>query len=493
MGTSLGRMLGIAAFVSMLVAGQSAGQPIVADPFDSSTFPEANAHASRTKRLHMVYLDADSASLNEQEERLWGNRSLNQWITWHAVLTRVSASEDPELFNLFAEPLRRQGWDARKHLTIVILRGTETVRVLPWFPHSDTRPGAPLFMKSIGGRKNLELKPLEVLHQSQFLLDKFEATQPIWMELHRLKNPPPPAPARVLFSGIADENAPAFAGPTEGEDAISVLERARAEVAAGSLADATASYTWVWEHLEDGRPWMRPLRRTVVAAEMRDLALKRAGSLVRFEQMRDEQAGREPWLELDDRLDRFILDEVVGGFEQTLMELDYLLNDPDEGSLLTRSENAGLKVMTSGMPWLDVWGVTRGDIDRVSSLGRSLDEGHPPTATKEEWSHVLALRRSVRLSEACRIHAALLKVGNNDEAMRVCADLLKEDADGSIRIAIVAVAWAAGVADERHIPWTDEAMALGADGEMLRRRLAAGPPEKGADAGQAPEPTSAKE
>lgn len=447
----------------LLWAARASAQLFDGAHFHPGTLAEASEEAKKSYRLHLIFLDSENPELREAKERLLRGRSMNQWIHWHAVFSRVSATEDPALFERLSRGLRQSGWDPSEHLTILVLRGDRRVLTLPWFPHSDTRPDAPSFMRNGGDFKNLELKPLEVLLQCQILLDKWAATDPVWTEWHNHKNPPPPAPPRVWFSTIADENAPACEGPGDGEDALSMLERARAQAASGALADATASYTWVWEHLEDGRPWLRPLRRTVVAAEMMDLAKRRAGTRARFAAMRDETANREPWEELDERLDRFILDEVVDAFDSTLMELDYVLNDTDESSLLTRSESAGLRAMIAGMPWLDIWTVTSADIARVTTLDRAAGDKRPSLATEEEWSHVRTLRRSIARSEACRIHAASLKSGDADGAMRIATNLLREDTDGTGRLALAAVAWGAGVADERHAAWVQEARALGAD------------------------------
>jgi hypothetical protein len=193
----------------------------------------------------------------------------------------------------------------------------------------------------------------------------------------------------------------------------------------------------------------------------------------RFAAMRDEQASREPWLELRERFDRYLLDEVVDQLEASLLELDYLLHDTDESSLLTRSENAGISLIMSGMPWLDTWKVSDDDVKRVSRLEKQLGDKAPPTATDEDWSHVQAFRRAVLLSESCRIHAAFLKLGRDADAMKVAEAQIATDADGTSRMALAAVAWGAGVADERHAAWVEEARALGADDAGLGARLGA--------------------
>jgi hypothetical protein len=59
-----------------------------------------------TSIAHGLPARQQAGGLRDAADRLWRNRSLNQWVRWHAVLTRVSEAEDPALFEWFAAQLK---------------------------------------------------------------------------------------------------------------------------------------------------------------------------------------------------------------------------------------------------------------------------------------------------------------------------------------------------------------------------------------------------
>lgn len=460
----LARIL-ICFIATLLLFGRAHAQPVIPSPFYQGSFEDADRLAREQKRLHLVYLDLDNAAFEKAEARLWGNRTLGHWIQWHAVLSRVSRLEDPELFNIFESGLQECGRSSSEGLIIIVLRDGKTEQIIPVF-----KPLLPALSDPEPGR--LAAKPTEVLFQSNFVLEKLAATDPVWLVGHEHKNPPPPAPPRVWFSTIEDVNAPACAGPAQGQHVLSMLVEARAQISRGELHEATGTYTWLWEHLDEGRPWLKPLRRTIVAAEMSELAWKRAGSRARFVAIRDDHVARDAWADLPEQLDRYIMDEVVGETEQSLMELAYAMIDEDEGSLIPYHQRAGLELISACTPVLNQPSNTAEQERRVASLHKPISRPKQSLATDEEWSYLVELRRQILLMEVCRSHIAALRARNDALATRIAADLLKHDTDGFARLALASMAWASGLADQRHITWVHEAVALGADDAGLLPLLA---------------------
>lgn len=443
---------------------QALAQPSIPDPFFKGSFAEADQLAREQKRLHLVYLDAEIGGFKKAEERLWGNRTLGHWIQWHAVLSRVSASENPELFSIFESGLRSRGRSSREGLIVIVLRDGITEAIIPQF-----KPLVMPLPDPDEGR--LSTKPTEVLFQANFVLEKLASTNPVWLMWHETKNPPPPAPPRVWFSRIEDANASICDGPTEGQSVLSMLVEARAQVARDELHEATGTYTWLWENLDVGRPWLKPLRRTIIAAEMAELTPRRAGTRARFVAMRDDLVARDAWADLPDQLDRYIMDEVVGEVEQSLMEIDYSINDPDEGSLIPMHQKRGLELISVSIPITDLRKVRAEQRGRVARLPGLIGQRVQGQATAEEWETLIELRRQILLIEVCRLHLAALRAGNQGEAASITTGVIDADADGSARLALASMAWAAGLADARHIAWTKEAIALGADDAGLLRLL----------------------
>ncbi len=460
----------LAALLSVFVMGfRAAAQPTVPDPFFKATFEEARAEAKATHRLHLIFLDNGDPRQAQAAARLWGNRSLGQWIQWHAVLSRVSLHERPDLFESYEARLKRRGWHPRARLIVVIERDGCEECIVPFFPGRAT--AKPWEREA----ERMQIKGPEVLFQANLVLDELAARSPVWHALHVRDNPPPPAPPRIWYSAIADANASACLGPGEGKSVFTMLTEARAQVARNEIHEATGTYTWLWELMDDGRVWLRPLRRTVVATEMSKLGWKRKGSRERFLAMRDDHVARDAWADLPEQFDRYLMDELVGEIEQSLMEMSYSLKDEDEGSLIPFHQRVGLELIALCIPMLEPLGQTAELERRVVSLGRPFPKPPQSLATDEEWSQLVELRRQVLMTDVCRLHAEFLRRGRDSDAMRIASEILDGDAGGTCRLALAAVAWGESVADARHVAWVKEAVALGADdaglGEAIVRTI----------------------
>ncbi|MCW5768067.1 MAG: hypothetical protein KIT19_05245 [Phycisphaeraceae bacterium] len=451
--------------VALIIAWGAHAQPSIPDPFFQGTFEEAAEHARENYRLHLVFLDSGDQRQQGAARRLWSNRTLGQWIQWHAVLSRVSLHEQPELFEAFEVPLQEKGWYPRARLVVVILRDGKNEGIVPWFwERPGLRPWDP-------EPERKQIKGPEVLFQANMALEQLAAKNPAWFAHHERLNPPPPAPPRVWFSRIEDANASICNGPEEGQSVLSMLVEARAQVSRGELHEATGTYTWLWEHMDDNRPWLKTLRRTIVAAEMADLAFKRTGSRARFVAIRDDHVARDAWADLPEQLDRYIMDEVVGEIEQSVMELAYAILDEDEGSLIPYHQRAGLELIIASSPVLGRSSDTTEQERRIASLRKPIGRPKQSLATDEEWSHLVELRRQLLVLEVCRLHIEHLRKRSDTQAMRTAEVIVDPDTDGSARLALAAMAWATGLADTRHIAWTKEAIALGADDAGLLHLL----------------------
>lgn len=468
-------------------------------PYFQGTLAEAMEKADREKRLLIVYMRGPDRSgedaFDRVESRTLLNRSVQQWIQWHAVLVRVSYEETPELFWQIEPRVGTPRVDVgpqfnmRRDPYFVIFKDGAMKDVVPspfltagkvGFNNEDIASSDPLNLRYhwVRGLQGLEppakplsdenyVRPLELLFQMDFCLEGLKAKEPVWGEWHDKLNPPPPAPARVDMSLVADENAPRWPDGPDGTPTAptvwAALELARANARDGDMHAATGIYTWLWEHAADGRPWLEPLKRTIIASEMRELARRRDGSRARFTAMRDHAGERYAWADFVERWDWVILGEVIDDPFGALFELDYSMNDEDEGTLLTTTESLGLRLLSQRSPWIEVWKVEAKDVKRLDAI-RALEKQKPAArATDEEWAALVAFRRAVLLSESCRIHAAFLKQGRDADAMKVADALLATDTDGMSRLALAAVAWGASVADERHAAWVKDARGLGAD------------------------------
>lgn len=455
----------IAALLLCVPGGFAYAQPDAEIPYFVGTYEEAVQASKDQYRFLLLY--PLNGRWEEFEEYTLKNRSLWHWIEWHAILYRIDPEEDPGLWNDVVRRIRAKGGgNARRNpLFLVVRRGIDD-RVVPFvlsrMPPIRTPPDRPI----IGSG------PLNYLLQLDEIRNGLVSRDPSWLMLHENQNPPPPAPERVYFASGTDGNANACAGPEEGESVFDLWTRGRAQAATGNDREAMGIYTWLWEHLGDGRAWTAPLRRLILPGEMRESAARYRPAKARVIAMASEHYDRYEWMDFPERLDWIIMAEAAGNEFQILFEFDYSMNDEHEGSLLTRTESAGMKLLIERSPWSEVDRVRSGDLARLTRLRAGLNDGAPATATDEEWSHVLTLRRELLLLETCRVHVAHLAGGRVVEAMQVVEPLLKSDTDGLVRMALAAVAWGAGVADASHETWVDEAIKLGMDDAGLRDAVA---------------------
>jgi hypothetical protein len=504
-------MLWMAALVLGLASWASPARAQVEQPppFFVGTLEEAIEKSKKEHKVLVVFMSGIDREVEDGFDKVRShtlmNRSLQQWLTWHAVLVEVQYAEEPARY----QAIERQVGVPRKNVAkdfnmrrdpyFVVIRNGRFEKVFPkpylafgedplWGRYHMGYPESiRLDMTYLSDRHYI--KPLELLLNLSTYLDGLSATEPAWAEMHAAKNPPPPAPARVMFSLRHDENGaawPAPPDPAKGDQAPAIWEAitiARANAHAGDRHLATGVYTWLWERMDENRPWMKPLRRLVIADEMKELARTREGSMARFTQMHEDASGRYAWSTLVERLDWVITGEIINDVFTALIEFDYSINDRDEGSLLTTTENQGLSLLGARTPWSEIGVAQRVDLQRLDSLRASLDLPRAARATETEWAALNDLRREVLLLETCRVHVASLGDGRVDEAMRVVEPLLKVDTDGSARLALAAVAWGAGVADARHGAWVSEAVEMGADdaglGEAIRAARPASPSDSG--------------
>lgn len=495
----------------LLFATHAAAQIPTDIPYFNGSFAEAVAYAKKERRLLIVYMRGPDRRGEDAFDKVANhtlmNRSLQQWIQWHGVLTELRYEEDPDTFLRLESrigtpsgPGQNVGgqFNMRRDPYFAIFRNGEFEEVVPRpylienllfdsgvgaqfiddiGPEQDPRDplkGRYHWMKGLQGltppaeplSDTAYVKPLELLLQLDIYLDRLRAKEPVWVGQHDLKNPPPRAPDRLFFASAADPDASPWPDNGQIPTLWSSLALAREHAKDGDQHIATGIYTWIWERGTDA-PWLAPLRRTLIASEMTALAAARPGAKSRFTRMRDNGSDRYAWADFIERWEWLILCEIIGDPFETLLELDYSLNDPDEGSLATTTEQSGLRLLSQRSPWSDVWKVSSDDIKRLDAI-RNLERQKPaPRATKEEWAELVAFRRAVLLSEACRIHIASLRNRSDTQAMRIATDLIKHDIDGSARLALASMAWAAGLADERHIAWVKEAITLGADDRGL--------------------------
>jgi hypothetical protein len=275
-------------------------------------------------------------------------------------------------------------------------------------------------------------------------------------------------------------------------DVYARLDEAREAAADGDLYLATGLYTWLWEKGDKTDPSFRAAKRSVVAEEMRELALERRYSRDRFRRLREAYDERLLWTTYERLGDWFLLNGVVGDEAETVAYLDLFVNDLDEGSMLPDCDRAAYRLLVGRGYWNDAWDLgehpapppTQLGSDsklkpvvipatrRASLLVRSDAGGRNPGMDARDREKIEVFRAVFPVDECARLHAACLRVGREDDAWQIARTLIDARNDAQSRLALVGVALAAGEVRAGHVELLQEAAAAGSPHPVLRARVA---------------------
>jgi hypothetical protein len=275
-------------------------------------------------------------------------------------------------------------------------------------------------------------------------------------------------------------------------DVYARLDEARASAAAGDTYLATGLYTWLWEKGEASDPAFRSVKRSVVADEMRQLALKSKSAAARFRRLKAHYDERLLWTTYERLGDWFLLNAVVRDEAETVAYFDLFVNDLDEGSMLPPCDLIAYRLMVGRGYWNDAWDlgerpalppaqlasetrfkpVVTHAAQRAAQLVRKDAGGRGLDMNAAERAKIDAFRDVFAVDECARLHAACLRAGREEDAWRIAAILLHAHPEPRARLALVAAAVAADQARPRHAELLEQATADGSPHPVLKLRLA---------------------
>ncbi|MBC7772338.1 MAG: hypothetical protein H7210_07585, partial [Pyrinomonadaceae bacterium] len=507
--------------VMLAFAGAARGQMPALDQglpgteFANLTFFEARVEAFKKKRLLMVYVYKENdVNTEELEKRTLRNPTLAAYTLWHGVALKFSLSQARDVLSAVSgrRPIRSRDGGMRSGFPKVYVFRDRVA------PTEHNRPQWELelgtlktdfadmsfgLMGDAGGGKIPDFipTPIYVLFQTDLLIEALKSLDPVWSAFHEKLNPEPepPPPSDPLYQ-VGDDSAdavvesdlvrPARSGKHEAVvvDVLAQLDQARELARDGEWSQSAGMYTWLWERGEKFEPSFRPARRSIVAGEMRELFSKHPSTRGRFNNLRNEVTKRLRWAGRPELTEWFILNGVVGDEIETLGYLDLSINDIDEGSMLPRAYLQGYRLMMTRNMWIDPWepagdppregrpakpGTGAGEsMKRMEKLLRQMNAPRSASIPIQDWKSLDEFRREFFFEEACRLHAACLRAGFEQEAWDIAAMLLKVRDEGEAKLALVTTAMTAGQQRQKHLAWVTEAMALGhTSGSVVRDRL----------------------
>jgi hypothetical protein len=475
------RLLETAVVLGLGVLGMGRGawaQPIPGTEFTDQSYDEAMAESIKTHKVLVVYPRGHGLAFDKMDETTWRNPTLAAWIKWHAIAVRIDEHEHTGLMARFQQMVRSAGGDGSvsdfPHVFFYCNGKLAGVYPDPKFQNFlfENPLGLP------GGKPDPATfypKAVQVLFRADLLMDFQRARDPMWSVAHAQDNPEPKAPEVTPLHEHEDADAPAVADPGPGEDALSVLERARAQVSAQEYYDATGRYTWLWERGATLEPSLGPALRCVVLPEMAELAKKREGSRHRLVALRQNLEARQPWWSYTDLLDWIQMSEALGLKSETAEYLAAYTVDDQEQTMMPPSDRAAYSLLERRGEHEDPREIGKDDVDRLRAMAsRAKAGGRPRNVDAEEWDHVVALRWRLIGDESCRLYAAFLSRGDANQASEVAKILLEARDDGASRLMLAMTAAAAGLPmNAEQSRWVREAVGMGSSSPALEKRLGA--------------------
>ncbi|MCA3005142.1 MAG: hypothetical protein IOD15_07230 [Phycisphaerales bacterium] len=424
-------------------------------PFSGLTLEEGLAESIRRTRYLVVAIPTDEYPVPSHNP-LWKSRMLRAWLAWHAVVVEVPASDRRRLAALD----QASGGMVKFKDPLVFVNGK-------WVRTFGSDFKNPIF----GDKESQYARTGVALALKMDLTDEAtRATNPTWHANHTRLNPPPEPVRLEPLHQTGDDDGPPAPPVAAGDDAMQVLERARAAARERRDPEAISLYTLLWEQAHIGDPAMAAVRMITVAPEVAALVERSRAARRRFETIRTHLASRRDWFgprEFDDWL---TLSGVVGDRSEDIPMLAEMLGmselrESDDETATSRPRRLGFAAVTWRPEVNAVRPLAVGEaLDRIAKVaerlallraaGRGGRELAEQAGDREMAEGTL---RWVVVSEACRQHVRALEAGDEALAERAVAVALGVDDSVLTRQMLVAAAVAG-------TPVTEEAAVGGAAG-----------------------------
>lgn len=489
--------------VSAALLPLRAAAQIVIDPFTHTSFNQARNDTIRSHRLLLVYLRghpqeaADMGNLGTvtlpgdafaaMDKRTWQNPTLSAWILQHATLVKVSIGEDPGQFEELARQFRtfgRSKADPAVYPHIGVYKDGELIAVIPGNGYEADNGWTLQRGSSVQGMAPIESwrmfpKPVGVLTELDHIIERISARDPVWAADHQRLNPPIEPPEWTLFHNSEDGNAPRVDDPPAGSDLIDRVDQARAAVQAGDLHAAAGLYTWIWERMDALDAVYRPARAAIIQPELAKLASQRPAMRARLTSMRSTIEERFLWWDGQTWLEYLLLNECLGDGAASAAAAARVVGDEDEDALATPDEHAVLDLVYSRTTWCGLAAPTAAQLNWLIAQPRAIAES-------PQDSDLAITRSRLFFDESCRVYAALLKAGRDDEATTIAMRLIgyapqlskRDEIEDKLYTmagaerALVATALLAGEPRTEQTTWLTQAAAAGQKDPNLVKRLA---------------------
>ncbi len=450
--------------------------PVATGVLSAMPLHEALDQAMARNRVLVVVVSPNRAR-EQANTLLWSHPALVNWAAWHAVVVHVADQATirsltdagltpggPDQPLLFAEGLAVRLFGSPP------ARNTSRLRPAP-------RPAGPA---SYG-------PALRLMMRLEWSLRGQARVAPAWLAAHDAACPAParpvlPAQALVSDAGAMDFREAAAQGldGAAGADSLGRLIHAL-DLVKGLPAEgppdadiarrAAGLFIGLWEQALSAEPSIGPSVLFQGSRAMHELGTRFPPAMLRFRALRDAQAAMLPWMNKRELFNWLMLCRVLGDATDGLDFLDASLDDPDAVGVMPPDERFALEAMLPRLAWGDPLNLPGTGRDPVRFLARLHERVGEEALQRIRGlyepgrSRLVGFLGTQLIDEGCRVYAALLARGRDEEAQRAAALVADVFKDKPLGAWMVSTALARGQSREHQVE-----MLSGTDAASVRLR-----------------------
>ncbi len=431
--------------------------------FDDLTLQEATDRSIEESKLLIVYVDARAipgADRDRSEICLRSaqhDRLLRFWLRQHAVAIHLGP-EHRELAERIV--LAAMARCERAYFAFDPYNEPQDSNRIPWYTPAfgiflngeffaavtACRTHPTLGLGFGGSPRNPHGEQMHwAVFDLEFQMDRIRAKEGVWHAIHELRNPILENQDLPEFASAEDANAEVYDESVVRDpgDIFRAITLARTQAHLGDRVGAAGTYTWLFERGAERDRDFGPAIRTLITADINELAGRWPNVQRRFEDMKNAGTSKLGAMSMEDfsawvRLCAILEDDAL-----LLEEFDRLLNDDYWGALMPRERRRLLFTIAETETEI---------ITRVPGAGESLSDVRRlmTAADRETEPDVRHLRQRLALDHAVLVHTRLLEQGNDAEAIEVAEVAIKSAGDHAVR-ALAAGALVVGEARPWHV------------------------------------------
>jgi hypothetical protein len=474
-------VLGVTASASGQEVRPAGKAPAQGGVFSEEPLARALAASIEQNRVLIVVVSNDKAK-QAANAAPWNDPHLAAWARAHALVVHVT--DMSTIRTLTAGGLKPGGPEQP-----LIFRGGKQQRLFGSDPRANTNRLRPTPKEGRRPGDEASNAALRLMLRLEWTRRGWQKEDPAWWTAHNAACPAPTFSPGTLHTqsspgALAMAQVPAVQGvegvAADQSDALGRWLQAEALMAREdeeSKRAAAGIMTWLWEAGPSADPVVGPTIQTMLPGRMRKLAERWPAAAERWEELRQAGLDRLAWMDHRELFAFLMLARVVDRHVDVLDLMDAALDDSDGAMLLPAADRLSWELILPRAALGDPLKLP-GTGEPKAFLERLLKriKGEPPKRlAQDQWTSAVRFQGVMLVNEGCRLHAALLAAGRDEEARGLTGAMKDLFGERGPEAVLTAAALASGQARPFHAEWMDQSKDPAAKrlGAYVRASLAA--------------------